>query len=132
LEQVLGWADWLPRQNQSATGRSDVPDVLLFGDAATLERARGDHAGDRDCSACPLDLDLDLHRHANIILGLPVVDIGHPAPAQHRTAAVGRRSAARGPGRHLGRSRQYRAPTRIGQAAHAVFERVRLRGGGVG
>jgi hypothetical protein len=42
LEQVLGWVDWLPQQNQSATGRSDVPDALLFADAATLERARGE------------------------------------------------------------------------------------------
>ena len=42
LEQVLGWIDWLPQQNQSATGRSDVPDALLFADAATLERARGE------------------------------------------------------------------------------------------
>lgn len=42
LEQVLGWADWLPQQNQSATGRSDVPDALLFADTAMLERARGE------------------------------------------------------------------------------------------
>jgi hypothetical protein len=42
LEQVLGWADWLPQQNQSATGRSDVPDALLFAGAAALERARAE------------------------------------------------------------------------------------------
>jgi hypothetical protein len=42
LEQVLDWPDWLPQQNQSATGRSDVPDALLFADAATLERARAE------------------------------------------------------------------------------------------
>ena len=42
LEQVLGWADWLPQQNLSATGRLDVPDALLFADAATLERAGGE------------------------------------------------------------------------------------------
>ncbi len=42
LEEVLGWADWLPQQNQSAAGRSDVPDALLFADGATLERARGE------------------------------------------------------------------------------------------
>ena len=47
LEQVLGWADWLPQQNQSATGRSDVPDALLFADAATLERARGEQPWQR-------------------------------------------------------------------------------------
>lgn len=40
LEQVLSWPDWLPQQNQSATGRKDVPDALLFSDAAALERAR--------------------------------------------------------------------------------------------
>lgn len=40
LEQVLGWPDWLPQQNQSKAGRSDVPDALLFADAAALERAR--------------------------------------------------------------------------------------------
>ena len=42
LEQVLGWAEWLPQQNLSATGRLDVPDALLFADAATLERAGGE------------------------------------------------------------------------------------------
>jgi hypothetical protein len=42
LEQVLGWADWLPQQNLSATGRLDVPDALLFADAATRERAGGE------------------------------------------------------------------------------------------
>ena len=42
LEQVLGWTDWLPQQNLSATGRLDVPDALLFADAATLERAGGE------------------------------------------------------------------------------------------
>lgn len=42
LEQVLGWANWLPQQNQSAKGRSDVPDALLFADTAALERARGE------------------------------------------------------------------------------------------
>jgi Eco57I restriction-modification methylase len=47
LEHVLGWAEWLPQQNQSAAGRSDVPDALLFGDAATLERARGEPAWQR-------------------------------------------------------------------------------------
>ena len=40
LEQVLDWPDWLPQQNQSAAGRSDVPDALLFADVAALERAR--------------------------------------------------------------------------------------------
>ena len=40
LERVLGWPDWLPQQNQSAVGRLDVPDALLFPDAAALERAR--------------------------------------------------------------------------------------------
>ena len=40
LEQVLGWPNWLPQQNQSASGRQDVPDALLFADAAALERAR--------------------------------------------------------------------------------------------
>lgn len=44
LEQVLGWPDWLPQQNQSAAGRSDVPDALLFADAAALERARPEPA----------------------------------------------------------------------------------------
>ena len=42
LEQVLGWPDWLPQQNQSAVGRLDVPDALLFPDAAALERARAE------------------------------------------------------------------------------------------
>ena len=42
LEQVLGWADWLPQQNLSATGRLDVPDALLSADAATRERAGGE------------------------------------------------------------------------------------------
>lgn len=40
LERTLGWADWLPQQNQSARGRADVPDALLFGGAEALERAR--------------------------------------------------------------------------------------------
>lgn len=40
LEGVLSWADWLPQQNQSAAGRADVPDALLFADAAAMERAR--------------------------------------------------------------------------------------------
>ncbi|MBA3811309.1 MAG: hypothetical protein H0X27_06640, partial [Caulobacteraceae bacterium] len=44
LEEVLGWADWLPQQNQSAAGRLDVPDALLFADAASLERARPEPA----------------------------------------------------------------------------------------
>ena len=40
LERVLGWADWLPQQNQSAMGRDDVPDALLFGDRGQLDIAR--------------------------------------------------------------------------------------------
>ena len=44
LEEVLGWPDWLPQQNQSAAGRSDVPDVLLFADAGALARARQEPA----------------------------------------------------------------------------------------
>lgn len=36
---VLGWADTLLQQNLSAKGRSDVPDMLLFRDRASLETA---------------------------------------------------------------------------------------------
>ena len=37
----LGWAHSLRQQNLSATGRDDVPDGLLFADAATKTRANG-------------------------------------------------------------------------------------------
>ncbi len=47
LEDVLDWPDWLPQQNQSASGRSDVPDALLFADAETLSRARAEPAWQR-------------------------------------------------------------------------------------
>jgi hypothetical protein len=36
---ALGWADTLIQQNLSARGRQDVPDVLLFGDTETMDRA---------------------------------------------------------------------------------------------
>ena len=37
----LGWTDWLRQQNLSARGREDVPDGLLFADAAAKARANG-------------------------------------------------------------------------------------------
>ncbi len=40
---ILGWSDTLLQQNLSAKGRSDVPDMLLFGDRASLETAAGLH-----------------------------------------------------------------------------------------
>lgn len=36
---ALGWTDWLTQQNLSSTGRVDVPDGLLFIDAAAKARA---------------------------------------------------------------------------------------------
>ncbi len=45
--EELGWSHILPQQNQSAGGRLDVPDALLFGDAAALEHARGEQAWKR-------------------------------------------------------------------------------------
>lgn len=36
---ALGWEDWLTQQNLSATGRLDVPDGLLFIDAAAKAKA---------------------------------------------------------------------------------------------
>ncbi|CAO3409805.1 hypothetical protein [Azospirillum largimobile] len=36
---ILGWEDTLLQQNLSAKGRSDVPDMLLFRDRASLEAA---------------------------------------------------------------------------------------------
>ncbi len=38
----LGWADYLTQQNLSATGREDVPDGLLFIDAAKKAEANAD------------------------------------------------------------------------------------------
>jgi hypothetical protein len=38
---ALGWTDWLTQQNLSASGRIDVPDGLLFIDAAAKAGANG-------------------------------------------------------------------------------------------
>ena len=35
--ELLGWADYLPQQ--SAAGNEDIPDLLLFADAGSKERA---------------------------------------------------------------------------------------------
>ena len=37
--ELLGWADYLPQQG--TTRNEDVPDYLLFTDAASKERAAG-------------------------------------------------------------------------------------------
>lgn len=37
--QALGWDQWLRQQNLSATGRQDVPDGILFSDAASFGAA---------------------------------------------------------------------------------------------
>ena len=43
--ELLGWADYLPQQ--SAAGNEDVPDLLLFPDADSRERAAGRGAADQ-------------------------------------------------------------------------------------
>ena len=37
--KILGWADYLPQQG--TTRNEDIPDYLLFTDAASKERAAG-------------------------------------------------------------------------------------------
>ena len=43
--ELLGWADYLPQQG--AAGNEDVPDLLLFPDAGSRERAAGRGAADQ-------------------------------------------------------------------------------------
>ena len=45
VPELLGWADYLPQQG--AAGNEDVPDLLLFPDAGSRERAAGRGAADQ-------------------------------------------------------------------------------------